>query len=272
MHRQACLFILTLVLLTACSSSPPIGRGGFAEHHLESGYPVEADQPLTPAHGLRFDFSLLSQQLDILIQEGAELCFPATVVQAKTRLKRIAREIAGGLIYDAANDIIIQRRLISRLERQLDYVNEHEICSLPRSLPLAHPGKLGEKLDHLLNHDNQFATGSFALNPKYMAQLAEAAVLLKQSPEYHLLITGHADDRGNQDYNLKLSDNRAKQVARYLHIFGISRKRIHLSAVGEDNPLFTGNEAQVRLVNRRVSIELIENPERQKSRGEQDAL
>lgn len=270
MHRQACFLILALILLSACSTKVPQGGGGFAEHTLESRYPVEADQPLTPAHGLRFDFSLLSQQLDILVLEGAELCFPATVVQAKTRQQRIAREIAGGLVYDAANDIIIQRRLISRLEHQLDYVNEHDICDLPQTMPLGSPGELGEKIQTLLNHDNQFATDSFALNPKYMAQLAEASILLKKAPEYHLLITGHADDRGNVNYNQTLSSNRAKQVARYLHIFGISKKRIQVSAVGENDPLFIGNETQVRLVNRRVSIELIENPQAVKKGAWQD--
>jgi len=193
------------------------------------------------------------------VLEGAELCFPATVVQAKTRQNRIAREIAGGLLYDAANDIIIQRRLLLRLERQLDYVNGQQLCRLPESLPLTKPGELGEQIQQLLNHDNQFATDSFALNPKYMAQLAQAAVLLKKAPGYHLLITGHADDRGDQDYNRKLSSQRARQVARYLQIFGIAETRIRLSAVGEDDPLFAGQEAQVRLVNRRVSIELIEH-------------
>ncbi|WDE01897.1 OmpA family protein [Thalassomonas actiniarum] len=268
MHRHACFLIL--IFTSACSSGPPHGQGGFAEHSLDSRYPVEADQPLTPAHGLRFDFSLLSQQLDILVLEGAELCFPATVVQAKTRQKRIAREIAGGLVYDAANDIIIQRRLIARLEHQLDYVNEHEICDLPQSTALASPGELGEKIQRLLNHDNQFATDSFALSPKYMAQLAEAAILLKQAPEYHLLITGHADDRGDGEYNQKLSGNRAKQVARYLHIFGIHETRIRISAIGENDPLFLGSEAQIRLVNRRVSIELIEHPQTQENGGWQD--
>ncbi|WP_281557256.1 OmpA family protein [Thalassomonas sp. RHCl1] len=268
MHRHACFLIL--MLLSACSTSPPQGRGGFAEHTLTSNYPVEADQPLTSAHGLRFDFSLLSQQLDILVLEGAELCFPATVVQAKTRQNRIAREIAGGLVYDAANDIIIQRRLIARLEHQLEYVNEHDICALPQTLPLNSPGELGEKIQTLLNHDNQFATDSFALNPKYMAQLAEAAILLKQAPAYHLLITGHADDRGNPNDNQTLSNNRAKQVARYLHIFGIDKKRIRVSAVGENDPLFVGKEAQIRLVNRRVSIELIENSPAQESGDWQD--
>ena len=225
--------------------------------------PVEANESLQPEHGLRFDFELTNRLLDNLVNKGAELCFPASVVQAKLRKDRIAHELEGGLMHDAANDIIIQRRLLSRLERQLDYVKQYEICEVPATTIETSSSKgatenIWEKLDKLLNSDNQFAFNSSELNPKYIVRLAEAVSLLRELPEHHLEITGHADSYGREEYNRALSMARAKQVGRYLQIMGIKPERISVSAVGSESPLLPGGQAEKRLVNRRVSINLIE--------------
>jgi len=276
-------FILILASLTGCAGWPPDGRGGMAEHHMGTLPPVMPDQPLGPEHGLRFELELVRQHLDILVLEGAELCFPATVIQAKQRQNRITRELQGDLDFDAANDLVIQRKLLARLERQLDYVKQQSICIIPVSNNLYEnneisnpdendseellstkvnpiiPGNIGKQIYELLNTDNQFAFGSSELNPKYIVRLAEAAQLLNNHPDYHLEITGHADVIGDKQHNVKLSLARAKQVGRYLKIMGLAPERIEFDAVGSDNPLFDGKESHIRLVNRRVSIELIDS-------------
>ncbi len=229
-----------------------------AEHQMEPLSPVLPDQPLGPEHGLRFEFELVKLQLDTLVLEGAELCFPATVVQARQRQNRIIRELQGGLDYDAANDLIIQRRLLNRLERQLDYVQQQASCRIPVNSEEERPGDIGSRIHDLLNSDNQFAFDSAELNPKYIGRLAEAAQLLRNKPDYHLRITGHADAVGTKDYNQTLALARAKQVGRYLQILGLPSDRIEVDAVGADSPLFEGMAPHYRLVNRRVSIELVE--------------
>ncbi len=237
-----------------------------AEHHPETINPVLSNQPLGPEHGLHFELDLARRHLDILVLEGAELCFPATVVQAKQRQDRITRELHGSLKYDAANDLIIQRKLLARLERQLDYVRQEAVCILP----ISHgqhvqkkPGDIGKRIYDLLNGDNQFAFDSSELNPKYIGRLAEAAQLLHNQPDYHLRITGHADAMGEKTHNRTLSLERAKKVGRYLQILGFPAEHIQVDAVGSDQPLFNDSDnkkAHIRLVNRRVSIELIETP------------
>jgi outer membrane protein OmpA-like peptidoglycan-associated protein len=232
-----------------------------AEHHIETHAPVMPDQPFGPEHGLRFELELVRRHLDILVLEGAELCFPATVVQAKQRQDRITRELQGGLDYDAANDLIIQRKLLSRLERQLDYVREQSVCTFPVVKGEEKPTDTSKRIYELLNSDNQFAFNSSELNPKYVVRLAEAVQLLRDLPGYDLRITGHADSVGEKEHNLTLSLERAKKVGRYLKILGLAKQRIEFDAVGSDNPLFDGDNKlpHNRLVNRRVSIELIEN-------------
>ncbi len=67
-----------------------------------------------------------------------------------------------------------------------------------------------QQLYELLNVDNQFATDSIEVNPKYMGKLAEASNILKENKSLDLIVTGHADATGSEEYNDKLALGRAK--------------------------------------------------------------
>ncbi|MGF1725422.1 OmpA family protein [Photobacterium nomapromontoriensis] len=249
-----------LLALTGCSQRfPPEGAGGFAEHHYQTISPVEVNGPLTPAHGLRFDFELTRQMLKLLVIDGAELCFPASVAQARERERRIGRELAGGLEFDAANDILVQRDQLHRIERQLSTALLIQACRLDQ--PQAGQTLISAviEIEQLLNADNQFAFGSSELNLKYAGRLAQAVMRLREFPQYSLQVIGHADVIGSPSYNQQLSMSRAQQVSRYLQIFGFEKSKIEVSAVGDIAPLVNGTSATNRLVNRRVSITLVEN-------------
>ena len=252
------------VLVLGCTSYPEQGTGGMAESYDSINYqnsdfsPVMPDEPLGPEHGLRFDWQLAKLHLDALIQEGARWCFPAAVVQAIQKQNRIARELQGGLLLDAANDLVIQRKRLNELEVQLDYVTSQARCEPPKNenqfrMQLS----VIEQLYDLLNVDNQFAQDSTEVNPKYMGKLAEASYILKENKSLDLIVTGHADATGTEEYNDKLALGRAKQVERYLTIFGLSPQRIKAVSVGETVPLFEGETEGTLLTNRRVSIEII---------------
>ncbi|MCF7505014.1 OmpA family protein [Vibrio sp. L3-7] len=251
-------------LVLGCTSYPEQGIGGLAESYDSINYqnsdfsPVMPDEPLGPEHGLRFDWQLAKLHLDALIQEGARWCFPAAVVQAIEKQNRIARELQGGLLLDAANDLVIQRKRLNELEVQLDYVTSQARCEPPKNenqfrMQLS----VIQQLYDLLNVDNQFAENSTEVNPKYMGRLAEATTLLKEHKSLDLVVTGHADGSGTEEYNDKLALGRAKQVERYLTIFGLGAQRIKAVSVGETVPLFEGESDGTRLTNRRVSIEII---------------
>ncbi|MEZ9700918.1 OmpA family protein [Vibrio sp. 10N.261.46.E12] len=265
---------LSALVLGGCTSYPEQGTGGLAESYDSINYqnsdfsPVMPDEPLGPEHGLRFDWQLAKLHLDALIQEGARWCFPAAVVQAIEKQNRIARELQGGLLLDAANDLVIQRKRLNELEVQLDYVTSQARCEPPKNenqfrMQLS----VIEQLYDLLNVDNQFAEGSIEVNPKYMGRLAEATSLLKEHKSLDLVVTGHADATGSEEYNDKLALGRAKQVERYLTIFGLGAQRIKAVSVGETVPLFEGESDGTRLTNRRVSIEVISPKNAEKMGG-----
>jgi len=258
----------TTLSLIGCSSYPEEGRGGIAENYIQSSFtPVMPDEPLGPEHGLRFDWQLAKLQLDTLIREGARWCFPAAVVQALEKQNRIARELEGGLLLDAANDLVIQRNRLNELELQLDYVTSQSKC-LPPTNERSFQRRLAtiDELYNLLNVDNQFAFNSTEINPKYMGHLAQASNILKEHPQFHLSVTGHADSVGDVSYNQELAMGRAQQVKRYLTIFGLSPSRIQTKSVGDTLPLYEGDSDGVRLTNRRVSIEVIDTEEKAATR------
>jgi len=67
--------------------------------------------------------------------------------------------------------------------------------------------------------------------------LSKVAQLLKASPRKSLAIEGNCDDRGTNEYNLALGQQRADAAARYLQNLGIERKRIKTISYGEERPL-----------------------------------
>ncbi|MGF1740270.1 OmpA family protein [Vibrio profundum] len=260
--------IIGISVLTGCSNTPKQGTGGLAENYIENSFsPVMPDEPLGPEHGLRFDWQLVKLHLDVLIQEGARWCFPASVVQATEKQNRIARELEAGLLLDAANDLIIQRKRLAELELQLDYVTSQTRC-IPPSNSRHFNNELAtvNQLFNLLNVDNQFAFNSAEINPKYMGHLASAAQLLKDNQTLRLSVTGHTDSVGKEKYNQELALNRAKQVKRYLSIFGVQPNRIATHSVGESLPLFEGKSKATQLTNRRVSIEILSELDRSTTR------
>ena len=290
MKQFKILSVILTAFLSGCSAFPDYGRGGMAEHHIELLDPFYTDEPLGEEHGLRFEFELVRQQLAVLVLEGADLCFPATVIEAKNFETRIAREIYGDMLFDATNDVIVLRHLLHRLERQLDYALQYETCQLPKLAQqnveieieaTTTENDISQKeieivVDEetmsnetardqeddlaqillLLNADNQFATNSSEVNLKYVARLAQAVQIIQYYPQLHLHVVGYTDEIGNKEKNMALGQARADGVARYLEAFGISMDRISVMTSGEANPLFPGDAPHIRLTNRRVNITL----------------
>ncbi len=81
--------------------------------------------------------------------------------------------------------------------------------------------------------------------------------ILLANPGLRLRVTGHADERGSDEYNLALGQRRAVAVKRYLGDRGIDGARIEILSLGEERPEVTdGTEDSFRL-NRRAEFEII---------------
>jgi len=99
-----------------------------------------------------------------------------------------------------------------------------------------------------------FPTDNAKLQPEDQETLDELVLLMKANLSLRLEITGHTDDVGNQKYNQKLSERRAKAVADYLIESGIDPERIENRGYGETRPLVENRDDKSRAKNRRVEF------------------
>lgn len=73
----------------------------------------------------------------------------------------------------------------------------------------------------------------------------------------YLKISGHTDNTGNRDFNISLSEQRAKKIAFYLFENGFPAKQIDYSGYADLMPVADNDTEEGRKLNRRVSIEII---------------
>jgi peptidoglycan-associated lipoprotein len=84
------------------------------------------------------------------------------------------------------------------------------------------------------------------------ANITEAdAKFLNEHPNLPILIEGHCDDRGSEEYNLALGDNRANSVKADLVKLGVSANRIRTISYGKEKPFCTQDQESCWTQNRR---------------------
>ncbi len=89
--------------------------------------------------------------------------------------------------------------------------------------------------------------------------LRENARYLLRHPSSKILVAGHTDERGSNEYNLVLGARRARTVKRFLVVFGIASDRIEIISYGEENPFCNRSEENCWRLNRRAHF--LDNPE-----------
>jgi len=92
----------------------------------------------------------------------------------------------------------------------------------------------------------KFETDKSDLSPSFKQMVKGVATVMKDNPSYKLNVTGHADDRASEEYNMALSQRRADAVRAYLIELGISGDRITTTAVGESQPKVKGTTVEAR--------------------------
>ena len=103
-------------------------------------------------------------------------------------------------------------------------------------------------------NDVLFDTGQATLKPGADRALDRLAQFLKDSPGTDVLIEGHTDSVGSDDYNRALSQRRAQAVADELSARGISRDRTETKGLGKAYPVASNDTQAGRQQNRRVEI------------------
>src|SRR5690606_29601451 len=91
--------------------------------------------------------------------------------------------------------------------------------------------------------------------------LTKMAVVFREYEDTNVLIEGHTDTSGSDDYNYSLSERRAKSVRDFLTANGVSGSRLTTKWYGETQPKYDNATADGRVKNRRVELGIIANQE-----------
>jgi len=102
--------------------------------------------------------------------------------------------------------------------------------------------------------DIHFDFDKYDIRPGDAKVLDENAKWMKSNQNYLILIEGHCDERGTNEYNLALGERRAKSTMNYLVSQGVQSNRITLISYGEERPQCTEKNEACWAKNRRAHL------------------
>ncbi len=108
------------------------------------------------------------------------------------------------------------------------------------------------ELGTMINFEYDQAT----VRPADQGTLDRKAAILSANPNVRVRVSGHADERGSDEYNLALGNRRAAAAKRYLENKGIEGSRVEVVSYGEERPLNPGSDEAAYAQNRRDEFEV----------------
>lgn len=129
------------------------------------------------------------------------------------------------------------------------------------AVPGAEVKRVGEGIQIIFDDKSgvNFAFDSADLTAEAKKNLDAVAEVFLEFPDTELMIEGHTDSTGDDNYNMKLSKRRADAVVAYLKAKGVSANRFKVEAFGETRPRFENNTKEGQAKNRRVEIGVAAN-------------
>ena len=119
---------------------------------------------------------------------------------------------------------------------------------------LLHKVKVGSKI---ILKNIFFDFDKATLRPESTAELDRLTKMLNDIPTLKIEISGHTDNYGSDEYNEKLSGDRAKSVVDYLIEKGIDSGRLTSAGYGESQPIATNETDDGRQENRRTEFKVL---------------
>ncbi len=214
----------TVIMLTDGAASP-------GEDPLESVTQLVAKYPRVAFHVISFaqptakDPKLIKQPVEILKQEK----------KAEDTNKKIA-ELGHGIFVDAA-------KLIDNKALMQKFVDD-VFCAREK----------------IILRGVEFDFDKSDIKPEYEPILDDAVSQLKKWvwPDYKLVINGHTDSVGKPEYNMKLSERRAKAILDYFAAKGIPSSKMTAVGHGQKDPIADNSTDEGRALNRRVELDMLQ--------------
>ncbi len=111
-----------------------------------------------------------------------------------------------------------------------------------------------EETESIVLEDIFFDYDKFNIKDEYKTIMSQNAEAMLDNPDAKLLIEGHCDDRGTNEYNLALGEKRAKAVIDFYVTFGVDASRLSMISYGEEKPFAMGSNEESWAKNRRAHM------------------
>lgn len=247
-------------IMTACSSTPdkPIAE-------LETARAVVAQVEASPRAGVAAEnISNARKSLDManqLADNGAKL----DDIRYHAKVASTNAQIANEKILEAQARDDISRGEAERQQVLLQARNREAEAARMRAQSLEDELRdlKARKTDRglvLTLGDVLFDTGKATLKPGAYATIDRLANALKEDPNRKVVIEGHTDSMGSDEFNQGLSENRAHSVQAALMERGVAGDQISAVGKGEGFPVASNDNASGRQQNRRVELIFTQDP------------
>lgn len=162
-------------------------------------------------------------------------------------------DTAEGAIIGAAVGGVAGGLIGRRMDKQAEELQE--------DLEGAEVERVGEGILITFDSGLLFDVDSYQLRPATKDDLREMAQTLKKYEDTNIIVEGHTDATGSEEYNMTLSRNRAGTVQKYLIDQGVRPGRLSAIGYGETKPVATNETSAGRQENRRVEVAIYANEE-----------
>jgi outer membrane protein OmpA-like peptidoglycan-associated protein len=256
MNRTHSCFVLAAAaagLLCACASTPK------QIEELETARAIVPQVEASPRAGVAAtniaEARKALDQANKLADKGGNVEDIKFAADAATRNAQIANEkiltaqaredIEKGTAQRQAVLIETRERETQRAAERADSL-EHELADLK--------AKKTDRGIVVTLGDVLFDTGKATLKPGAYATIDRLAQALKQSSDRKVMIEGHTDSVGSDEYNQQLSERRAQSVQAALFERGVAAEQISTLGKGESTPVASNDNDAGRQQNRRVEL------------------
>jgi outer membrane protein OmpA-like peptidoglycan-associated protein len=131
---------------------------------------------------------------------------------------------------------------------------DKQAAEIERDIEGAKVERVGEGIKITFSSGILFDVDKSNLKDPYKGELSQLATILNKYDDTNILLAGHTDATGSDEYNLDLSRRRAGSVANYLAGQNVNRARFTTEGYGKTDPIASNETAEGRSQNRRVEV------------------
>ena len=136
---------------------------------------------------------------------------------------------------------------------------DKQAAEIERDIQGAKVERVGEGIKITFDSGILFDVDKAALKDQHKSELAELAVILNKYEDTNILLAGHTDSTGSEEYNLGLSERRANSVASFLGSQNVLDTRVAVEGYGQSQPVASNDTVEGRAQNRRVEVAIWAN-------------